>query len=83
MKTKFYFKLKQGKSLILLISLCYYSGYSQDPCGLKEVMQNLYDSNPSYYSNISSGRSTCSNNAPYQIPVVFHILHNNGAENID
>jgi len=83
MKTKFYFKLKQGKNLILLISLCYYSGYSQDPCGLKEVMQNLYDSNPSYYSNISSGRSTCSNNAPYQIPVVFHILHNNGAENID
>lgn len=53
----------------------------QDPCGFKDVMESY----TSFHLNSSHQRSSSSSGTcagTYQIPIVFHVLHNNGPENI-
>lgn len=58
--------------------------FAQDPCGLKQVMESMF----AQYSNSQQQNSSSSNNSggsctgSYEIPLVFHVLHDNGPENI-
>lgn len=55
----------------------------QDPCGLKQVMESMYSQNPNFQqqsSSSNSGGGSCTGS--YQIPLVFHVLHDNGPENV-
>jgi hypothetical protein len=70
--------------LFLLILLIELNLLSQDPCGLNQVMQGMLVQNPEYQSTqMSQGNAI---NPPcagaYEIPLVFHILHDNGPENV-
>lgn len=57
-------------------------------CGFGAAMQMMQQHTPTYQDDLkkfdeeSSGQSSCVNNTPYLIPVVFHVLHNNGPENV-
>lgn len=64
------------------------------PCGTDEMHQRLFNDHPEYNSGIANAYNklqdfthgfvpTNRSNDPYIIPVVFHIIHNYGAENID
>jgi PKD repeat protein len=57
-------------------------------CGQYEVLQKMRQEFPEKYESYMNARMTPENEAVeksgtiYKIPVVFHILHNNGTENI-
>ncbi|MDX1912905.1 MAG: hypothetical protein SFV22_15540 [Saprospiraceae bacterium] len=59
-----------------------------EPCGFGAAMQMMQLQDPNYQSALqnfdeeSSGQTSCVNNTPFLIPVVFHVLHNNGPENV-
>lgn len=76
--------MKQKIFLFILLSLLFgLKGQSQEPCGLKQVMESMLAQNPNFQAQNSSNNSssgTCT--GPHQIPIVFHVLHNNGPENI-
>lgn len=59
-----------------------------EPCGFGAAMQMMMQQSPTYQDDLkkfdeeSGGQTSCVNNTPYLIPVVFHVLHNNGPENV-
>ncbi|MEQ1747527.1 MAG: M43 family zinc metalloprotease [Saprospiraceae bacterium] len=59
-----------------------------EPCGFGVVMQMMQQHDPNYQISLQNfdeeraEQTSCENNTPYLIPVVFHVLHNNGPENI-
>jgi hypothetical protein len=59
-----------------------------EPCGFGTAMQMMMQQSPTYQDDLkkfdeeSGGQTSCVNNTPYLIPVVFHVLHNNGPENV-
>ena len=71
------------------------SSYSQNlPCGSDEVIREAFDNNPQYeidYNNLrafakkyTEENFNANEKGPiYQIPIVFHVIHNYGSENID
>lgn len=56
----------------------------QEQCGFGQVMQPFFSQNTNNLFKSSSSSNvncdTCS--GIFQIPLVFHVLHNNGSENI-
>ncbi|MCX8081653.1 MAG: M43 family zinc metalloprotease [Bacteroidia bacterium] len=72
------------RSPLILLFLMFFSMHAQFQCGLGYAMQTLISQHPQHVRHIDfSGlpplttAQTC-----YTIPVVFHILHLNGPENI-
>ena len=65
---------------------------SQDTCGLAQAMYSMFQADLNYQSNLNSFESNYRQDALTRdlnnvsderiIPVVFHIIHNNGPENI-
>lgn len=65
---------------------------SQDTCGLAQAMYSMFQADLNYQSNLNSFESNYRQDALTRdlnnvsderiIPVVFHIFHNNGPENI-
>jgi hypothetical protein len=57
-------------------------------CGFGAAMQMMHQHAPTYQDDLKKfdeemeGLTACVNNTPYLIPVVFHVLHNNGPENV-
>jgi PKD repeat protein len=82
--------------VIFIIGANFYSYAQQEgvlPCGTDEMHQRLFVEFPSYNEGIVNAHNelqsfthnytpTSRANDPYIIPVVFHIIHNYGAENI-
>jgi PKD repeat protein len=78
--------------LIAIISALYCKAQSNF-CGTDAIKQSLLHTYPTYeqeekaqnkriYDYLSSNASTASNRTVYTIPMVFHILHQNGPENV-
>lgn len=76
--------MKQRIFLFILLSLFIgIIGQSQEPCGLKQVMESMFAQNSNFQQqNSSNNNSSGSCTGSYQIPLVFHVLHNNGPENV-
>lgn len=59
-----------------------------EPCGFGAAMQMMQQQSQNYQNDLQkfdkkyAGLVSCENNTAYLIPVVFHVLHNNGPENI-
>lgn len=72
----------------LLITCSLRAQSPPEPCGFGAAMQMMQQHAPAYLDNLkkfdeeSGGQASCVNNKAYLIPVVFHVLHNNGPENI-
>lgn len=87
-------KFVSTTSFLLLCFCCAMPGklWSQtEPCGSDAVMQLQFQQNPNYQSLLEQYDLSYSQNpnqgegpsdGTYEIPTVFHIIHNNGAENI-
>lgn len=82
------------KKFVLLLSVVFTlesAAQAVHHCGTGQAMQRLYDKHPELkeklrqqnetWQNLPQNR-TASTNATYVIPVVIHILHQNGPENI-
>lgn len=89
--------MKNNLLLVIFIIGAIFCGYAQQegqlPCGTDEMHQRLFVEFPSYNEGIVNAHNelqsfthnytpTSRANDPYIIPVVFHIIHNYGAENI-
>ncbi len=84
-----YMHLKLIAFLVLLVLQIHVLAQDPpEPCGFGAAMQMMQQHDPSYQNALqnfdqgSGGQESCENNAQYLIPVVFHVLHNNGPENI-
>lgn len=90
--------MKKELLLVAFIIMAVFSLNAQHeetlPCGTDEMHQRLFVDYPEYNSGIINAYNelqsfthnfvpTYRSNDPYIIPVVFHIIHNYGAENID
>lgn len=87
MKFKIYFT-----SLFIILFSAIYNAQELKHCGTDEAIRQLYTAHPellqsfidnenSYNEKINSGKNILSTTV-YTIPVVFHVLHQNGSENI-
>ncbi len=87
-------KLKYLLSTIVLLSTFVYSQEQVKPCGQPEMTQELYQKHPELEAQeeqrnaelIAQGKQEgpyiAKDNPVYIIPIVFHVLHEYGAENI-
>lgn len=80
---------------LLLFLFGFFSTHSQIPCGTDEMYQKLFNEHPEYNSAILRNHKQLeletaeykndlskSRSATFIIPVVFHVVHNYGPENI-
>lgn len=92
MKIKHQF-FSQGKILILsliLISLTPSIFAQTEPCGFKQAMEMMFQEDPNYLTRYNDFNSNLLENPSqgqmltdeYEIPIVVHIIHNNGIEYI-
>ena len=81
------------KFISLLIFTYSFLGYSQQFCHTDEMHETLFNKYPQYNNHIINAKAKLENEAQqfnahnragatYVIPVVFHVIHNNGVENI-
>lgn len=85
------------KQLLSAVCICFFStSFSQEVlhCGSDEMEQHLFQEHPEYKQAFLSAKNKLEvftkqfeqnpikSGATYIIPVVFHIIHNNGPENI-
>ncbi|HFA51678.1 MAG TPA: T9SS type B sorting domain-containing protein [Bacteroidetes bacterium] len=78
---------------VILLSICLTTLYGQQPaqtCATDQLRQSLLSTNPNYQKNETQQekqyqkaiRSNQKSNTLYTLPVVVHIIHDNGPENI-
>jgi len=91
MKLQTDFQKIASKLLILLGILLFQTLHAQDPpepCGFGGAMQMMLQQSQEYqervlqFDELFAQQEGCENNTQYLIPVVFHVLHNNGPENV-
>jgi len=80
------------QTILFLITLCSGTvGFSQMTCGTDHLIRDYYTNNPKAYAEFvqneielqnSLGQKSGEDTTLYIIPVVFHVLHMNGPENI-
>lgn len=87
------FRIKQiSFFVIILFVTASASGQTPSPCGTDEIRNAQIENNPEilqreaafnqYADEFASTNTATHRSAPYIIPVVFHIIHDYGAENI-
>ena len=82
--------LMKSLYLAIIASLFAFTSYSQHPCAQHIIEQQLRSSDPDLEQSFQAfKKDVFANQTPsgsraevYVIPVVFHIIHNNGPENI-
>jgi PKD repeat protein len=83
------FKLQITALLVILVSHCFLAQELKH-CGTDAAIKQLYEAHPELFQSFVDNENAYTANAhkktqsttTYTIPVVFHILHQNGTENI-